>query len=109
MKTLFKSTLMLLLMLPMSFFAQEIVSGVVVESSTGLPIPGANVIVKGTTNGTVTDFDGNYTITNIALDDILVFSYLGFATEEIPYEGQETLNVQLDEDQATLEEVVLIG
>ncbi|PKD16652.1 SusC/RagA family TonB-linked outer membrane protein [Salegentibacter salinarum] len=109
MKTLFKSTLMLLLMLPMSFFAQETVSGVVSESATGLPIPGANVIVKGTTNGAVTDFDGNYTIQNVSEDDILVFSFLGFASEEIPYEGQETLDVQLDEDQATLEEVVLIG
>ncbi|PRX46399.1 SusC/RagA family TonB-linked outer membrane protein [Salegentibacter salegens] len=109
MKTLFKSTLMLLLMLPMSFFAQETVSGVVSESATGLPIPGANVIVKGTTNGAVTDFDGNYTIQNVSEDDILVFSFLGFASQEIPFEGQETLDVQLDEDQATLEEVVLIG
>ncbi|APS39208.1 SusC/RagA family TonB-linked outer membrane protein [Salegentibacter sp. T436] len=109
MKTLFKSTLMLLLMLPMSFFAQETVSGVVSESATGLPIPGANVIVKGTTNGAVTDFDGNYTIQNVSEDDILVFSFLGFASQEIPYEGQATLDVQLDEDQATLEEVVLIG
>ncbi|SFN59834.1 SusC/RagA family TonB-linked outer membrane protein [Salegentibacter flavus] len=109
MKTLFKSTLMLLLMLPMSFFAQESVSGVVSESASGLPVPGANVIVKGTTNGTVTDFDGNYTITNVQPGDVIVFSFLGFATQEIPYDGQTTINVQLDEDAATLEEVVLIG
>ncbi|SKB38580.1 iron complex outermembrane recepter protein [Salegentibacter holothuriorum] len=109
MKTLFKSTLMLLLMLPISFFAQETVSGVVSESATGLPIPGVNIIVKGTTNGAVTDFDGNYTITNVSEGEILVFSFLGFATKEIPFAGQETLNVQLDEDQAILEEVVLIG
>ncbi|MBZ9730011.1 SusC/RagA family TonB-linked outer membrane protein [Salegentibacter sp. JZCK2] len=109
MKTLFKSTLMLLFMLPMSFFAQETVSGVVSESATGLPIPGANVIVKGTSNGAVTDFDGNYTIQDVSEGDILVFSFLGFASTEIPYEGQATLDVQLDEDQATLEEVVLIG
>jgi len=109
MKTLFKSTLMLLFMLPMSFFAQETVSGVVSESATGLPIPGANVIVKGTSNGAVTDFDGNYTIQNVSEDDILVFSFLGFASKEIAYEGQSTLDVELDEDEATLEEVVLIG
>lgn len=109
MKTLFKSTLMLLFMLPMSFFAQETVSGVVSESATGLPVPGANVIVKGTTNGTTTDFDGNYTLGNIEEGDVLVFSFLGFATQEIPYEGQATLDVELDEDAATLEEVVLIG
>lgn len=84
-------------------------SGNVTESATGLPVPGVNVIVKGTSNGTTTDFDGNYTIQNVASDDILQFSFLGFATEEIPYQGQSTLDVQLDEDQATLDEVVLIG
>ncbi|TDN87628.1 iron complex outermembrane receptor protein [Salegentibacter sp. 24] len=109
MKTLFKSTLMLLFMLPMSFFAQQTVSGVVTESSTELPVPGVNVIVKGTSNGTVTDFDGNYSLENVSEDDILVYSFLGFTTQEIPFEGQATINVQLDEDQATLEEVVLIG
>jgi len=109
MRTLIKSTLILLFMLPMSFFAQNTVSGNVVESATGLAIPGVNVIVKGTSNGTTTDFDGNYTIENVATDDILQFSFLGFATEEIPYQGQATLDVQLDEDQATLNEVVLIG
>jgi iron complex outermembrane receptor protein len=109
MKTLFKSTLMLLFMLPMSFFAQQTVSGVVTESATGLPVPGVNVIVKGTSNGTVTDFDGNYSLENVSEDDILVYSFLGFTTQEIPFEGQATIDVQLDEDQATLEEVVLIG
>ncbi|MBT8318519.1 MAG: carboxypeptidase-like regulatory domain-containing protein, partial [Gramella sp.] len=109
MRTLFKSTLFLLFMLPMSFFAQNTVSGTVTESATGLPIPGANVIVQGTTNGTTTDFDGNYTIQNVANEDILVFSFLGFVTEEIPFQGQSTIDVLLDEDAATLDEVVLIG
>ncbi|MCP9200956.1 TonB-dependent receptor [Gramella sp. GC03-9] len=109
MKTLFKSSLLLLFLLPMSFFAQNVVSGTVTEGATGMPIPGVNVIVKGTTNGTTTDFDGNYTIQNVSEGDILTFSFLGFATEEIPYEGQSTLDVVLDEDQATLDEVVLIG
>lgn len=109
MRTLFKSTLYLLLLLPMSFFAQNVVSGTVTESATGLPIPGVNVIVKGTSNGASTDFDGNYTIENVSEGDILVFSFLGFKSEEIPFEGQSTLDVTLDEDQATLDEVVLIG
>lgn len=109
MKTFTKSLLLLLFMLPISFFAQETVSGMVSESATGLPVPGANVIVKGTTNGTVTDFDGNYTINNVSQGDILVFSFLGFATSEIVYEGQSTIDVALNEDQATLEEVILIG
>lgn len=99
----------MLLMLPMSFFAQNVVSGTVTESATGMPVPGVNVIVKGTSNGTTTDFDGNYTLENVSNGEILVFSFLGFATEEIPFEGQSTLDVALDEDQATLDEVVLIG
>ncbi|MFD1096449.1 SusC/RagA family TonB-linked outer membrane protein [Salegentibacter chungangensis] len=109
MRTLFKSALFMLFMLPMSFFAQNTVSGNVSESATGLPVPGANVIVKGTSNGTTTDFDGNYTIENVSEGDILVFSFLGFATREISYEQQSTIDVVLEEDQATLEEVVLIG
>ena len=109
MRTLFKSTLFLLLMLPMSFFAQNTVSGTVTESGTGLPIPGANVIVQGTTNGTVTDFDGNYSISNISEGDVLSFSFLGFSTQKIPYNGQSNLDVQLEENQAALDEVVVIG
>ncbi len=109
MKTLFKSTLFLLLMLPMSFFAQNVVSGNVTESATGLPIPGVNVIVKGTSNGTTTDFDGNYTLQNVSTGDVIVFSFLGFANQEIPYDGQSTLDVTLDEDQSVLDEVILIG
>ncbi|APG59179.1 SusC/RagA family TonB-linked outer membrane protein [Christiangramia salexigens] len=109
MKTLFKSTLFLLLLLPMSFFAQNVVSGNVTESATGLPIPGVNVIVKGTSNGTTTDFDGNYTLKDVKNEDVIVYSFLGFASQEIPFEGQSTIDVRLDEDQATLDEVVLIG
>ena len=109
MRTLFKSTLLMLFMLPMSFFAQNIVSGTVTESGSGVPIPGVNVIVQGTTNGTITDFDGNYTIQNIAEGDILSFSFLGFTSREFTYSGQSTLDVILDEDSATLDEVVLIG
>ncbi len=109
MKKLIKSTLLMLLMLPMSFFAQQTVSGTVTERGTGLPVPGVNIIVKGTTNGTTTDFDGNYSISNLTQNDVLVFSFLGFVTQEIPYGGRTNINVQLDESSAALEEVVLIG
>ncbi len=86
---------------------QTTVSGTVTDSD-GAPLPGANVIVKGTTNGTQTDFDGNYTIT---ADDnaTLVFSYIGFATQEIPINGQSTIDVQLTEDANKLDEVVIVG
>ena len=109
MRTLIKSTLFLLFLLPMSFFAQNTVSGTVTESATGLPIPGANVIVKGTTNGTTTDFDGNYTLGDISEGDVLSFSFLGFATQEVPYDGQSNLSIALEEDASALEEVLVIG
>ncbi|SDS21512.1 SusC/RagA family TonB-linked outer membrane protein [Christiangramia echinicola] len=109
MRTLFKSTLFLLFMLPMSFFAQNTVSGTVTESATGLPVPGVNVIVQGTTNGTISNFDGEYSIDNVSDGDILSFSFLGFATQEITYSGQSTLDIQLEEDSAALDEVVVIG
>jgi TonB-dependent starch-binding outer membrane protein SusC len=109
MRTLCKSTLVLLFMLPMSFFAQSTVSGTVTESGTGLPIPGVNIIVQGTTTGTTTDFDGNYSLSNLNENDVLVYSFLGFTAQEIVYAGQTRLDVQLDESEATLEEVVLIG
>ncbi|TVZ25313.1 iron complex outermembrane receptor protein [Gillisia sp. Hel_I_86] len=109
MEKLFKSSLILLFMLPMSFFAQQTVSGTVTESATGLPVPGANIIVKGTTNGTTTDFDGKYTITNLAEGNVLVFSFLGFTTQEVPYNGQASIDITLDESQNALEEVLLIG
>ena len=98
-----------MLLMPMSFFAQSTVSGIVTERDTGMPIPGANIVIKGTTTGTTTNFDGEYTLEGVNLDDVIVVSYVGFAPQEIPYTGQETINVQLAPDTAILEEVVLIG
>ncbi|MHA6280308.1 SusC/RagA family TonB-linked outer membrane protein [Salinimicrobium sp. CAU 1759] len=108
MRTFIKSTLLMLLM-PMSFFAQSTVSGIVTERDTGMPIPGANIVIRGTMTGTTTNFDGEYTLEGVNLDDVIVVSYIGFAPQEIPYTGQETINVRLAPDTAILEEVVLIG
>ena len=71
-------------------------------------MPGANVIVKGTTNGTQTDFDGNYTL-NVDSDAVLQFSYLGYQTQEIAVNGNSTINASMAEDAAALEEVVVTG
>ncbi len=109
MRTIIKSTLLLLFMMPMSFFAQSTLSGIVTERDTGMPIPGANVVIKGTTNGTTTNFDGEYTLTGVEMDDVIVFSYVGLETQEIPYAGRETINVALAPDAAVLEEVVVVG
>lgn len=72
-------------------------------------MPGASVIVKGTTNGTQTDFDGNYTISDVGTDAVLVFSYIGYKNQEIPVAGQSTIDVTLEEDAQALEEVVVVG
>jgi iron complex outermembrane receptor protein len=85
----------------------QTVTGTVTEPNG--PLPGANVLVKGTTNGTTTDFDGNYTINDVPSDATLIFSYVGFAQQEIPVNGQSSINVLLEEDNNTLDEVVLIG
>lgn len=109
MRTLFKSSLFMLFMLPMSFFAQSTVSGTVTEHDTGLPIPGVNILIEGTDEGTVTDFDGNYVLQGVETGDVLIFSYLGFISREVIYSGQDEIDVQLAPDTALLEEVVLIG
>lgn len=97
-----------MLIVPSFMIAQSSVTGKVTEKSTSLPLPGVNVIVKGTSTGAATDFDGNYQI-SANNGDILVFSYIGFVSQEITYTGQSPLNVQLAEDAAQLNEVVVIG
>ena len=84
------------------------VTGVVVDG-TGEPVIGANVVVKGTTNGTITDFDGNYTIEGVPADGVLVFSYIGYLSQEIPVGNQSMIKVTLKEDTQTLDEVVVVG
>ena len=84
------------------------VTGVVVDA-TGEPVIGANVVVKGTTNGTITDFDGNYTIEGVSASDVLVFSYIGYLSQEITVGNQAAINVTLSEDSQALDEVVVVG
>ncbi|RYH75794.1 SusC/RagA family TonB-linked outer membrane protein [Flavobacteriaceae bacterium 144Ye] len=108
MKTTLNCLLFLFFIIPSFLMAQNRVSGTVTEQSSSLPLPGVNVLVKGTTQGTATDFDGKYQI-NINNGDILVFSYLGYITQEITYTGQSTIDVSLVEDASQLDEVVVIG
>jgi TonB-linked SusC/RagA family outer membrane protein len=83
----------------------QTVSGTVIAD--GQPLPGATVVVKGTTNGTSTDFDGNYII-NAEPESTLLFSYVGYSTKEVVVGNQTTINVTLEQDNA-LDEVVVIG
>lgn len=81
----------------------------VVKDDLGMPIPGANIIVKGTSTGVITDFDGNYSIKVKDSDAILVFSYIGFKTKEVAVDGNNKLNVVLESDLGELAAVVLVG
>ena len=89
-------------------FSQSTVSGTVVDDAD-LPIPGVNIAIKGTTQGTVTNFDGEFTLQDVNNGDIIVFSYVGFKTQEIAYSGQDTINVKLEVSAEALEEIVVIG
>ncbi len=109
MKILLKGVLFFLLFLPMISIAQSTVSGTVVDATGQMPIPGVNVLVEGTTNGTTTDFDGKYTLNGVTDGATLSFSYLGFRTQNIPITGQTNLDVTLTEDAAELDAVVVVG
>ena len=81
------------------------VTGTVVDSFG--PVTGASVIVKGTTNGNITDLDGNFTLEGLKNGDVIQISYIGYATQEVTYTGQPSINVTLAEDSEQLEEVVV--
>ncbi len=84
------------------------VSGVVTDD-TGQPLSGANILEKGTINGAQTDFDGNFTLTLKDENAVLVFSYIGYKTQEIFVDNRTEINVVLEEDAAALDEVVVVG
>ncbi len=106
-KKLFKNLILLVVfILSISMFGQNITGTI---SDADGPLPGANVLVKGTSNGAVTDFDGNYSLTNISNDAVLVFSFVGYETQEITVGNQTTINVVLVSDASALNEVVVVG
>lgn len=86
---------------------QSMVTGTVLDAD-GTPLPGASIIEQGTTNGTQSDFDGNFTI-NVDGNATLTISYIGFASQEVAVNGRSTINITLEEDASQLEEVVLVG
>ena len=107
MKTKFSGILTLLLafVVHLSFAQEKTISGTVSDEQ-GLPLPGVNIIVKGTTNGTQSDFDGNYSI-NANVGDVLTFSYVGLKTDERTVGSANNVSVTMAEDAAQLEEVVV--
>ncbi len=87
---------------------EQEISGKIVDAS-GMPLPGANIIEKGTQNGVQSDFDGNFSLEVSDEDAILVVSFLGFSTKEISLNGRTSIEITLEENNAELEEVVLVG
>ena len=107
-----KKTNLLLLFCALSFafnlHAQTSLDGKVTDVDSSDPIAGVNVVVKGTSTGTASDFDGNFSI-SVSQGDVLVFSYVGYSTQEITYNGQLSLSISMTEDTSQLDEVLLIG
>jgi Ca-activated chloride channel family protein len=97
-----------LIILTTSGMMQRVISGRVVDSSNN-PLPGVNVIIKGTTTGTITDANGSFSLSVSDADKVLVFSYIGFATEEVKIGASTSIFVMLNEDIQSLDEVVVTG
>ena len=85
------------------------VSGTVSSSSDGLGLPGANILIKGSFTGTVTDIDGHYSLNVPNETDTLVFSSIGYITQEVAVNGRTTIDIVLEEDIESLDEVVVVG
>lgn len=92
-----------------SFSQQEIVVNGRVTDEDNAPLPGVNVLIKNSMIGTVTDTDGNYSIAAPTADAVLVFSFIGYVTMEVPVNGRSKIDVQLQPDVQTLSEVVVVG
>ena len=97
-----------MLLVPSLALAQSTISGTVSELENGFPLPGVNVIISGSSTGTTTDFYGKYQLT-ANNGDVLVFSYVGYTSQEVIFAGQAVLDVKLSEDASALDEIVLIG
>ncbi|GAA4889890.1 TonB-dependent receptor [Flaviramulus aquimarinus] len=109
-----KTTHFLMLTIALLFsavvMAQSTISGTIVEAGSNIPLPGANVIEKGTSNGVTTDFDGNFTITTKSSSGEVVMSYIGYNSKTVAFTGDMTLgNVTLESSQVGLEEIQIIA
>lgn len=104
---LLKKVMLVLLVFGGGIAYGQSITGVVSDASG--PLPGVNVVVKGTAIGSQTDFDGKYTLDNVEGNAVIVYSFIGYKTIEISIEGRTTIDVRLQEDNAILDEIVLIG
>lgn len=101
--------LILLLTMGQNLLAQDITIKGNVTDEIGLPFVGVTVSAKGTTNGTITDDDGNFTLSNLSIESILVFSYIGMITEEVIVGEQTRINIKLESETLGMEEFIVVG
>ena len=102
-------TAILFLFSPMVTAQSLSISGKVIDKNSQEPVIGASVLIEGTSNGTITDLDGNFMLSNVPSKGNLVVSYIGYATQTLPINGRTSFSVVLAEDTETLDEVVVIG
>lgn len=93
----------------MAASAQQLTVKGTVKDAAGEPIIGANVMMKGTTNGTITDLDGRYSVSGVTSSSVLTFSFIGYRNQDVPVKSQREINVVLVEDAQALDEVVVVG
>lgn len=106
-KTIFKKLLFLLLLLPLSIFAQNTFEGIVLDKATKQPLPGVNLNIKGVSRSNTTDFSGIFKLANLKIGDEITFSFVGYTDQKIVYAGQKNLQVFLVEESNQLKEVVV--
>ena len=102
-------TAILFLFSPMVTAQSLSISGKVIDKNSQEPVIGASVLIEGTSNGTITDLDGNFMLSNVPSKGNLVVSYIGYATQTLPINGKTSLSIVLAEDTETLDEVVVVG
>jgi TonB-linked SusC/RagA family outer membrane protein len=102
-------TMLLVTALAASSFAQTVIQGMVTDAGNNMTLPGVNIAIKGTMLGTVTDVDGNYTIIIQSSSDVLVFSFIGYRTEEIAVGSRVQIDVAMEQDVVDLGEIVIMG
>ena len=107
MKTIYKKLLFLLLFLPFGVLAQGTLGGAVIDSKSNQPIPGVNVVIQGSINGVQTDFDGKYKLPKVNKGDKIVFSIIGYKSQTISFNNQQSIYVSLVEESNELKEVVI--
>ena len=90
-------------------YSQSKVTGRITDSQDNTPIPGVNILVKGTTTGTSSDANGNYSLTLPTANSTLVFSFTGYTSQDVPVNGKSTINIELEPSSQLLNEVVVVG